>query len=74
MDRLFKLTRPKRKSSKIFTFGLEDEKQTLKTLVSKFNGTLYDTYPTCSHSLGTRPKTKEMYNNLCLSRIISPYR
>jgi len=75
MDRLFKITRPKRKSSNIFTFGIEDDKKkTVKNLVKKFNGTLYEPQPSSVHSSGTRPKTKEMYNNLCLSKTISPCR
>ena len=74
MDRLFKFTRAKRKSSNIFTFGIEDDKKTIKTLVKKFNGNLYESQPSSTHSSGTRPKTNEMYNNLCLSRITSPYR
>lgn len=76
MDRLFKITRPKpiRKSSNIFTFGVEDDKKTVKKLVKKFNGTLYEPQPSSVDSSGTRPKTKEMYNNLCLSKTLSPCR
>jgi len=73
MERLFRITRPKRKSSEIFTFGIEDNKKTVKNLVKKFNGTLYESIPVNNCS-GTRPKTKEMYNNLCLSKIVSPCR
>lgn len=76
MDRIFKITRSKRKSSNIFTFGIEDDKKTVKTLVKKFNGTLYIPQLSSIHSSssGTRPKTKEMYNNLCLSKVLSPCR
>jgi len=67
MDKLFKLKR-KRKCSNVFTFGIEDDKKTVKNLVKKFNGTLYE--PLIGlHSSKTRPKTKEMYNNLCISNI-----
>lgn len=74
MDRIFKITKSKRKSSNIFTFGMEDNKKSIKTLIKKFNGTLYEPQPDSVYSSGTRPKTKEMYNNLCLSKTLSPCR
>jgi hypothetical protein len=74
MDRLFKITKSKQKSSSIFTFGIEDDKKTVKKLVKKFNGTLYEPRPVSVNSSGTRPKTREMYNNLCLSKTVSPCR
>lgn len=67
MDKLFKFKR-KKKSSNIFTFGMENDKKSLKMLVKKFNGTLYEPMIDI-HSSGARPKTKEMYNNLCISNI-----
>jgi len=74
MDRLLKITKSKRKSSNVFTFGIEDDKKTVKNLVKKFNGTLYEPQPVSVSSSGTRPKTREMYNNLCISKITSPCR
>lgn len=69
MDRIFKFTRQKGKTSTVFTFGIEDNKKTVKNLVKTFNGTLYERQKTSSNqNVNPRPKTNEMYNNLCLSK------
>ena len=47
---------------------MENDKKSLKMLVKKFNGTLYEPIIDI-HSSGARPKTKEMYNYLCISNI-----
>lgn len=73
MFKRFRNTRTK-KSPKIFTFDNKNDKKTLRGLVNKFDGKLYTKLPSSMYSSGTRPKTNEMYNNMCLSKTLSPCR